>query len=63
MQKRHLTEKELDFLESKIPELAQMAGAKAFYSTLASGYPAFIMENGVFIRCYPDGREEIVGKP
>lgn len=55
-----LTEKELDFLEQQIPELAETATRRAFWETLASGDSAVIVENGAIVEVKPDGTRTIL---
>lgn len=55
-----LTEKELDFLEQQIPDLAETATRRAFWATLASGDSAVIAEDGVIVSIRPDGTKTIL---
>lgn len=57
-----LTEKEIDYLEQQIPELAELATRQAFWQTLASGDSVLIAEDGFLIEIRPDGSRTIVGE-
>ena len=48
-------EKEMQFLEEHIPEMAKAAIAQAYWATLASGCKVLIAENGQLIEISPDG--------
>ena len=54
------TDKEIDFLEIHIPELAESSIKKAYYNTLSSGIPVLESKGDTIIKTYPDGREEFI---
>ena len=54
------TDKEIDFLEKQIPELAECSVKMAYYNTLSSGISVLESKGDKIIRTYPDGREEFV---
>jgi len=54
------TDKEIDFLEKHIPELAESSMKKAYYNALSSGIPVLESKGYKIIKTYPDGREEFV---
>ena len=54
------TDKEIDFLEKYIPELAECAMKKAYYNTSCNGIPVLESKGNKIIKTYPDGREEFV---
>ena len=54
------TDKEIDFLEKYIPELAESSIKKAYYNALSSGIPVLETKGDKIIKTYPDGREEFV---
>ncbi|MFV0339258.1 MAG: hypothetical protein ACK5MA_01310 [Parachlamydiaceae bacterium] len=53
-----LSEKELDYLEKHIPELAEVAFKEAYWKALASGSSVLISENGKLIEVFPDGKRK-----
>lgn len=55
-----LTEKEIDYLEQQIPELAEMALRKAYWQTLASGDSVVVADNGQLIDVQPDGTRTVL---
>ncbi len=55
-----MTDNELDFLESQIPELAEYACKKVYYDTLNSGYSVLESINGRIYRTFPSGRREFI---
>ncbi len=57
-----LSEEAIDFLEEKIPELAEMAFKQAYWQALASGHSVLKAENGALYRVFPDGSKEFVKK-
>jgi len=54
------TDKEIDFLEKHIPELAEGSIKKAYYNALSSGMSVLEAKGDKIIKTYPDGREEFV---
>ena len=57
-----LSEEAIDFLEEKIPELAEMALKLAYWQALASGHSVLEAEDGALYRIFPDGTKEFVKK-
>ncbi len=57
-----LTDKELDYLEQQIPELAEIATRRAFWDTLASGNSAVVLEDGAIVEVKPDGTRTVLKK-
>ena len=55
-----LTEKEIDYLEQQIPELAEMALRKAYWQTLASGDSVLVADDGQLIDVQPDGTRTVL---
>jgi hypothetical protein len=55
-----LNEKELDYLEEHIPELAEAAFKQAYWAALASGSTVLMSENGNLVKVFPDGKREII---
>jgi hypothetical protein len=55
-----LTDKELDYLEKHIPELAEVAFKQAYWAALASGSSVLISENGNLVEVFPDGERKII---
>ncbi len=56
------TEHQLDFIESHIPELAEVAFKQAFWQTLADGVSVMIAENDHLVEVSPDGTKKIIRK-
>ena len=55
-----LSEKELDYLEEHIPELAEAAFKQAYWAALASGSSVLMSENGNLVEVFPDGTRKII---
>jgi hypothetical protein len=55
-----LNEKELDYLEEHIPELAEAAFKQAYWAALASGSSVLVSEDGYLVEKFPDGRKAII---
>jgi hypothetical protein len=53
-------EKVIDYLEQKIPELAELAIKQAYWQTLSSGGSVLEIENDALIQTFPDGTKKIV---
>lgn len=54
------TEKELDFLEKHIPNLANSAVQKAYLDTLSQGSSVVEAINGELVEIYPDGTKVVL---
>lgn len=54
------SEKELDYLERHIPELAETAVRQAYWNTLAAGYSVLESEDGKIYEVFPDGSKSFV---
>lgn len=59
--KKQLNENEINFLEQRIPELAETATKQAYFSALASGSSVMVAQEGNLILISPNGSKEIVG--
>ncbi len=55
-----LSEKELDYLEAHIPELAEIAFKQAYWAALATGSSVLMSENGNLVEIFPDGTRKII---
>ena len=55
-----LNEKEIDYLEEHIPELAEIAFKQAYWAALASGSTVLMSENGNLVEIFPDGKRKII---
>lgn len=55
-----LSEKELDYLEKHIPELAEVAFKQAYWAALASGSTVLLSENGNLVEVFPDGSRKVI---
>jgi hypothetical protein len=53
-------EKEMTFIESHIPELAEVAFKQAFWQTLADGVSVMIAENNQLVELFPDGTKKVI---
>jgi hypothetical protein len=58
---RLLTEAELDYLETFIPELAAAASQQAYVDTLAAGYPVMEVVDGMIVLTEPSGARQPIG--
>lgn len=58
--KMKLNEKELNYLEEHIPELAEAALKQAYWAALASGSTVLMSENGNLVEVFPDGKRRII---
>jgi len=56
------TEKELDFLEKKIPELAESATKQAYLDALSKGISVTEMVDGNIVSTAPDGTQTFIKK-
>ena len=56
------SDKELDFLEEMIPELANSAVNKAYVDTLSSGKSVIEAIDGVIYEIFPNGTKKIIKK-
>lgn len=56
------TEKELDFLETLIPELAESATKKAYLDALSRGSSVVEIINGKIVSTAPDGTRTVIKK-
>lgn len=54
------TEKELDFLESHIPSLAESAFRKAYLDALSSGQSVLEAIDGKLVEVFPDGTKKVI---
>lgn len=55
-------EKEIEFQEKHIPEMAESAVNQAFWQTLASGDSVLISDDGFIKEVFPDGTSKIIKK-
>ena len=62
MQGRQMTlnEKELDYLEAHIPELAAVAFKQAYWAALAFGSSVLMNENDQLVEIFPDGSRKVI---
>jgi len=54
------TEKEIDFLEKKIPELAEVATKKAYCDALSRGNTVMEIVDGQIVSTAPDGTRTVI---
>ncbi len=57
-----LSEKAIDYLETQIPELAELALRKAYWQTLASGNSVTVLENDEIVEISPEGTRKVIKK-
>jgi hypothetical protein len=55
-----LSEEEIDELERRIPEWAQVAFARAYRRTLAAGHSVLVSDNGIIHEVLPDGTRKMI---
>jgi hypothetical protein len=55
-----LTDKEIDYLEAHIPELAELAFKQAYWAALATGSSVLVTENGRLVEVFPDGERKFI---
>lgn len=55
-----INEREIDYLEKYIPDLAEAAIKQAYWQALASGSSVLVSENGELREVFPDGTSKIV---
>jgi hypothetical protein len=59
---RKISEKDLDYLEMHIPEMAAAATKQAYWRALASGSSVLIAEGSYIVEVFPDGTKENIQK-
>ena len=59
---KKITEKVIQNLEEKIPEIAKDLAKHAYLKALASGSSVLIAQNGDLIEVYPDGKRKVLQK-
>ncbi len=55
-----LTEKNIDFLENQIPELAELALQQAYWQTLSSGNSVTVLEDNEIVEISPEGNRKVI---
>jgi hypothetical protein len=55
-----LSEKNIDFLENQIPELAELALQQAYWQTLSSGNSVTVLEDNEIIEISPEGSKKVI---
>ena len=55
-----VTDKEIDYLEKHIPELANSAVKKAYLDTLSKGLSVVEEIDGKLVKIFPDGKQVII---
>jgi hypothetical protein len=55
-----MQEREIQYLEEHIPELAESAVSQAYWQSLAAGNSVLESENGIIYERFPDGSSRIV---
>jgi len=59
-EKKMRTDKELDFLESHIPNLANSATQQAYLDTLSHGYSVVEVRDARIVEVFADGTEILI---
>ena len=57
-----LSEKAIDYLETQIPEMAELALRQAYWQTLASGNSVTVLENDEIVEISPEGTRKVIKK-
>jgi hypothetical protein len=57
-----MQEREIQYLEEHIPELAESAVIQAYWQSLAAGNSVLESENGAIYERFPDGSSKMVKK-
>jgi hypothetical protein len=57
-----MQEREIQYLEKHIPELAESAVTQAYWQSLAAGNSVLESENGIIYERFPDGSSKMVKK-
>ena len=55
-----MQEREIQYLEEHIPELAESAVTQAYWQSLAAGNSVLESENGMIYERFPDGSSKMV---
>lgn len=55
-----MSDAEIDFLETQIPELAQAAVTIAFWEAMAAGHSVLEAHDGVIYEIFPDGSRKFI---
>ena len=55
-----MQEREIQYLEEHIPELAESAVSQAYWQSLAAGNSVLESENGIIYERFPDGSSKMV---
>jgi hypothetical protein len=54
------SEKNIDFLENQIPELAEFALQQAYWQTLSSGNSVTVLEKNEIVEISPEGNRRVI---
>jgi hypothetical protein len=55
-----MSDENIDFLETQIPDLAELAFQQAYWHNLSSGNTVTILENDNIVEISPDGKKRII---
>jgi hypothetical protein len=55
-----MSDENIDFLETQIPDLAEMAFQQAYWHNLSSGNTVTVLENNDIIEISPDGKKRVI---
>jgi hypothetical protein len=55
-----MSDENIDFLETQIPDLAEMAFQQAYWHNLSSGNTVTVLENDNLVEISPDGKKRVI---
>ncbi len=55
-----MTEENIDFLETQIPDLAELAFQQAYWHNLSSGNTVTVLEDDKIVEISPDGKKRVI---
>jgi hypothetical protein len=58
--KMKMSEENIDFLETQIPDLAEMAFQQAYWHNLSFGNTVTVLEGDKIVEISPDGKKRVI---
>jgi hypothetical protein len=55
-----MSEENIDFFETQIPDLAELAFQKAYWHNLSSGNTVTVLEDDKIVEISPDGKKRVI---
>jgi hypothetical protein len=55
-----MADENIDFLETQIPDLAELAFQQAYWHNLSSGNTVTVLENDEIVEISPDGKKKVI---